>query len=234
MRTALVRSSVVPTTPDRVWERIGTPQGINDELMPWMRMTVPRKMRGVSLSEVAVGQPIGRSWFLLFGLIPFDHDRITIAEREMGRRFLERSTMSSMKRWEHERTLEPAGAQTVLHDRVSFQLRAHLAWIPGLAGLLSAVLSLLFAHRHRRIVRFFSDDRGGPVGRDQQRAPRTERTSGARRTGPALRSVLRTAPVLPFLAVITGRPLAAGTIGQMLMRDWPVPAAERLVVGNHC
>jgi hypothetical protein len=66
---------------------------------------------------VPLGTPIGRSWLLLFGIIPFDYDKITIAERDHGRRFLEKSTMMSMARWEHERCLEERDRGCLVKDR---------------------------------------------------------------------------------------------------------------------
>src|SRR5262245_6384203 len=97
--------SVVPASPSAVWARIAHPDGINDELMPVMRMSVPTSLRGKTIDDVPIGETIGRSWFLLFGLLPFDYDDIVLAEREPEHRFRETSTMMSMRTWIHERTL---------------------------------------------------------------------------------------------------------------------------------
>jgi hypothetical protein len=68
-----------------------TPEGINDELGHWLKMTVPGG--SFDLNEVELGRPIGRSWVLLLGLIPVDYDDITLVELDQGRGFLERSRM---------------------------------------------------------------------------------------------------------------------------------------------
>ena len=44
-------------------------EGINGELGPWFRMTVPRGLDGLDLQALEPG-PVGRSWLLLFGLVP--------------------------------------------------------------------------------------------------------------------------------------------------------------------
>lgn len=137
---------------DAVWRRCTTPEGINDELWPVMRMTVPATMRGRSIADVAPGQHLGRSWFLLGGVVPFEYDDITIAELNPGRRFLERSTMLSLRRWLHERTVDQQGDGCLLTDRVAFELRAPLRFVPGVDRLLRATLDWLFGHRHRRLA----------------------------------------------------------------------------------
>ena len=140
----------------RVWARVVTPEGINHELGPWMRMTMPRSLRGKTIADVEAGQRLGRSWLLLFGVIPFDYDDLALAELEPGRRFLERSTMLSMRRWEHERTVEAVGeGRCEVTDRVAFELRRGLASMPGSARLTRAILTRMFAHRHRRLAAYF-------------------------------------------------------------------------------
>lgn len=52
--------------PDAVWQRVTTPQGINDELPPLMRMTMPRALRGVTIGDVAMGQRLCRSSYESF------------------------------------------------------------------------------------------------------------------------------------------------------------------------
>ena len=152
----LTRTSTIPATAERVWVRVVTPEGINHELGPWIRMTMPRDLRGKTIEDVRPGQRLGRSWLLLFGVLPFDYDDLGLAELEPGRRFLERSTMLSMRRWEHERTVAARGeGECEVSDRVSFELRAGLARIPGSAVMTKAILTRRFAHRHRRLAAYF-------------------------------------------------------------------------------
>lgn len=133
-----------------------TLEGINHELGPWIRMTMPRALRGKTIADIDPPARPGRSWLLLGGVIPFDYDDLGIVELGPGRRFLERSTMLSMRTWEHERTVEPAGEACEVTDRVAFELRRPLVWIPGSERLARAMVTRTFAHRHRRLAEHFA------------------------------------------------------------------------------
>lgn len=154
MTATFEKTSIVAAEQAEIWPWVTSPEGINDELMPVMRMTVPAQLRGKSIQEMPLRERIGRSWFLLFGFVPIDYDDITLAERDSGRRFLERSTMMSMASWEHERTLTPCEGGTEVKDRVAFQMRPPLGWIPGAHAFMRWALGSLFAHRHRRLGRW--------------------------------------------------------------------------------
>ena len=118
-RAEIEVSSELGAGAEAVWARAIDPAGINYELGPLMRMTVPRGAEDFGLDDPEPGH-IGRSWVLLFGFLPFDYDDITVVRVEPGRGFLERSTMLSQRLWEHERTLEPLGANRCrITDRVA-------------------------------------------------------------------------------------------------------------------
>jgi ligand-binding SRPBCC domain-containing protein len=151
----LTTSSRLPAPAEDVWRRVTTAEGINDELMPIMRMTVPPPLRGVDISRIAPGTHLGRSYFLLLGFLPFDYDDITIAEVDQGSRFLEQSTMLSMRSWSHERTVTALAEGCEVTDRVSFQTRRPAAWIPGWEAVIAAVLGRVFRHRHQRLAAAF-------------------------------------------------------------------------------
>lgn len=149
-------TSAIGASADAVWARAVTLEGINHELGPWMRMTMPRGLRGKSIADIEPPARPGRSWLLFLGLIPFDYDDLGIVELGPGRRFLERSTMLSMRAWEHERTVEGLGEGACeVRDRVAFELRRPLAWIPGSDQLARAMVTRTFAHRHRRLAEHF-------------------------------------------------------------------------------
>ncbi|MGD9795180.1 MAG: hypothetical protein AB7V43_17045 [Acidimicrobiia bacterium] len=138
---------------DRVWQRIITPEGINHELRPWLTMSMPRGHRDLTIETVQVGRPVGRCCLRLFGVIPFDNDNLTLVEVRPGRSFVEESTMFSMRRWRHERTLDPIDDDhTRVHDQVTFELRAPLRVLTPLVG---TTISKLFEHRHRRLGTYF-------------------------------------------------------------------------------
>ena len=153
--TFVLTCSVAASAHD-VWRWVTSPAGINHELLPVMRMTVPRGMIGKDIDSLPTGRAIGRSWILLFGFVPVDFDDITIAELEDGRRFLERSTMLSMSSWEHERTVHPTERGCEVTDRVTFRLRPPLDRLPHVEAAAAALLRWLFGHRHRRLVSHFA------------------------------------------------------------------------------
>jgi hypothetical protein len=124
-----------------------------------MRMTTPRSLRGKTIDDVEAPARLGRSWLLLFGVVPFDYDDLGLAELGPGFRFVERSTMLSMRRWEHERRVEPAEETCRVTDRVGFELRRPLVWVPGSNRVARALLVRIFARRHRRLAAHFGDPR---------------------------------------------------------------------------
>ena len=144
-------TSRLEAPPQAVWERITTEAGINDEMRPIIRMRFPRAMRRLDPEAIELGVPLGRCWLLLFGLLPFDYDELTLLRLDPGRGFLERSRMLSQRLWEHERTLEPSGAQgCLITDRVRWQPRRG---VPGAA--LRPLIGAFFRHRHARLRRRF-------------------------------------------------------------------------------
>lgn len=125
--STFVRTIVIHAPISDVWARIVTPEGINHEMRPWMTMSLPRRTEARTIDAIIIGKPLGRAWIRLFGLLPIDFDHLTVAELESGRRFLERSTMLSMRRWEHERTLTSNGDTTFVRDQVTLQPRLPIA-----------------------------------------------------------------------------------------------------------
>ncbi len=138
---------------DTVWERVVSQEGINYEMGPYIKMTMPKAFRGKSIGEVSPGTHIGKSLLLLFGVIPFGYDDITITQIEPGRMFLEQSSMTGMRTWIHHRTLEPIGDKTIVTDSLTLAPRLR---IPGLAGLLGTIVAAFFESRHRRLRRYYA------------------------------------------------------------------------------
>ncbi|MGV0748778.1 hypothetical protein [Mycolicibacter minnesotensis] len=150
-------ASVIDSPPDSVWQRITSQDGINDEMGPYLKMTMPRSFRGNSIADVTPGTRIGKSYLLLFGLIPVGFDDITIASIEPGRMFREESRMTGMRIWVHHRTLEPtdgtAGGRTTVTDEITVAPWTPFGLIPGSSALVRTILGQFFAHRHRRLAR---------------------------------------------------------------------------------
>ena len=145
----LTRTSELACSADEAWRHAASPAGVNDELMPLVRMTFPP---GVSdLTEGArPGVRLFRSWLLLGGVLPVEWDDLVFEEVEPGRRFLERSSMATQRVWEHERIVEPTAGGCRVTDRVRWQPRIAL-----LGVLLAPVFRLVFWWRHHRLRRRF-------------------------------------------------------------------------------
>ena len=144
-------SSRLAAPAGEVWAAVTTAEGVNAELMPLVRMTIPRGREDFSIADIEDGTTIGRSWLLLFGLIPFDYDDIHVERIEPGRAFHERSTMLSQRRWEHDRTVVPEGDRAcIVTDAVRFEPR-----LPIPPSWLRPVFRAFFRHRHRRLRRRF-------------------------------------------------------------------------------
>jgi hypothetical protein len=151
MLLEITASSDLAATPDVVWARVATLEGINHELGPWMRMTAPRREQELTVEEAPLGERWFRSWVLLLGVLPFDYDDLCLEALEPGRGFRERSTMLSARRWHHDRTLERLpGGGTRVTDRVAFEPR-----VGRIAPLHRAIIAATFRHRHRRLLAAF-------------------------------------------------------------------------------
>ncbi len=135
---------------DVVWRRVTDLSGVNGELMPLMRMTVPKGMADATLDDLTLRQPVGRSWILLFGVLPVDYDDLVIAERGPGHRFFEQSSMLTQRRWWHERLVEPIPGGSRLTDRLQWDGRT-----PVFGALYRGAVPILFRHRHRRLRKHF-------------------------------------------------------------------------------
>lgn len=144
-RAQLRVASTLRAEPEAVAAWALSAEGINAELGPWLRMTVPRGLESLDVGRLEPGE-LGRSWLLLLGLLPLDYDEIGLARIDPRRGFTERSRMLSQRRWEHERTIVAGGEGTVVVDRIAWEPRPPL---PG--RLLRPLFAAIFAQRHRRL-----------------------------------------------------------------------------------
>ena len=146
-------ASRLDASADEVWARATTPDGINEELRPLLRMTVPSGFNSLEPDEIELGKPIGRSWVLLGGLLPVDYDDITLVELEPGRRFVERGRLLSQRFWEHIRSVEPVDDGCVISDAIAWEPK-----LPISGGALRPLFARLFRHRHGRLRRRFGGE----------------------------------------------------------------------------
>jgi ligand-binding SRPBCC domain-containing protein len=138
--------SELTATPAQAWEWITSLKGILQEMWPYFRMTAPAGVDNIGSIKVLPGQPLFRSWVLLFGLLPIDRSDLTLIEITPGEGFVEQSPMASMKRWRHERRIITRGGGCTVTDRLTFE--------PKLAAPLVAwFIRTVFTHRHQVLRR---------------------------------------------------------------------------------
>ncbi len=126
---------------------------------------MPAGLQGKTIDDVEVGEPLGRSWILLGGLIPVDFDDLRLVELEPGRRFLERSRTLTFSRLA-TRARGRARGRGELPGHRSARLRAS----PG--ACLAAGLVAARADDRRRPFSASSSAAGAPSLRGAARSTR--------------------------------------------------------------
>ncbi|MEM1436581.1 MAG: hypothetical protein AAGG11_21200 [Pseudomonadota bacterium] len=145
-------SSTIPgVSAKRVWDRIGTWEGVNDELGPLVQMFVPAEYPRVG-DIPADGRYHFASKILLLGVLPIDSHQFGLRAIEPPRYFDERSENRMMRRWSHRRTVTATEDGARVTDQCSFEPRSAL-----LGGLLLWIYRFIFRRRHRRLVRYFAN-----------------------------------------------------------------------------
>ncbi|MBI1320751.1 MAG: hypothetical protein GC168_17645 [Candidatus Hydrogenedens sp.] len=134
-----------------VWQHAGSMPGVNQELMPLVRMTYPAGAESLEGIDVPLGETLFSSVLLLGGVLPFDVHFLRLLSVESGRGFDEHSSSLMHSDWLHTRTLEslPGGGCRV-RDAVDFMPR-----LPFLKPLLVPVVRAVFRWRHRRLRKKF-------------------------------------------------------------------------------
>lgn len=133
---------------EELWQWITSVKGISEEMSPLLRMTVPPGVTNLESLTFEIGQPMFRSWLLLFKVIPFDYSDFALEEIDPAVGFVEKSRMGSMRLWKHARHISPCENGHTLTDELSFE--------PRLAGwLTNKIVIFFFEHRHRQLKRRF-------------------------------------------------------------------------------
>lgn len=146
----VTRSVVVDAPREQVWDLVITPEGINQELLPVLSMRMPARYRGGTIATVPVGEPLGRAWLRLGGVLPVDFDSLQLVSVDPPHQFHERSWMLAARVWEHRRSLEDLGqGRTRVTDELRMVPRVPLP--APLRALVGRGIDALFRHRHRRL-----------------------------------------------------------------------------------
>jgi hypothetical protein len=131
-----------------VWDHASTMGGVNEELAPWLKMTVPAAARRTSLCDAPVGQEAFTSILLLGGILPFDVHHLTFT-RIYRWGFDEDSWSWLQRRWSHKRRVEEAVRGCIVSDELTVTPR----FAPAL--FVKPVVRWIFAARHRKLVSRF-------------------------------------------------------------------------------
>jgi ligand-binding SRPBCC domain-containing protein len=137
-----------------VWAVASTMDGVNAELGPLVRMTVPKGAAG------RIGDGVSfRSWLLALGILPLDRHSLVVERVIDGGGFDEESTSWLQQRWRHERRITDHGDGTST-------VADHLVVVPRIAisrSLVATMVGQVFRHRHRRLVRRFGTPEDRPT-----------------------------------------------------------------------
>jgi ligand-binding SRPBCC domain-containing protein len=151
----LTLTTLVAASVEDVWTWSTSITGIKSEMWPILKITFPKGMTGID-KDTTLQKPLCRCRFLLFGLVPIDMSKLTFAEFEPGRRFVEQSPLLSMRSWRHERIVTPEAGGTRVTDKLEFSPRFG-------TPLVRYFVRLFFEHRHAVLAREFAGGRPAPV-----------------------------------------------------------------------
>lgn len=128
-----------------VWAAVRTMEGVNAELAPWVRMSVPAAARGLTIDDAPLDRPAFDSWLLALGVVPFDRHRLTLVEVRPGH-FVERSSSLLQRLWRHERDVAAGlDGTTIVRDQLFVEPRLPVSF------LVRPIVAAIFRWRHRRL-----------------------------------------------------------------------------------
>lgn len=151
----LTFESEVAASPRRAWEHVTSFEGISQETRPYLRMTTPKGIKGLGDLEVTPGRPLFRSWLFLLGIFPAGRMLLTLITIEDGEGFVEKSPMTGMRLWCHDRRIVPIESGCIIRDRLVFEPlwgRSIMSWF----------VRKLFEHRHSVLRQRLGVVPGGP------------------------------------------------------------------------
>ena len=145
--------SALAAPADVVWAKVSTMAGVNDELHPWMYMTVPASFAQRSLQDLTPAQLQGvlfHSLLLALRCIPLDVHALQLSRLLPGEGFNEHSRSWMQKSWIHRRRVTADAEGCIVSDELAIEPR--LIWM---APLIRWAVAALFRHRHRRLAETF-------------------------------------------------------------------------------
>lgn len=143
--------SILKANKDAVMSHALTLEGVNEELSPFARMTIPRPWKGRALDTWPTFEKVFDSYILLFCVLPVDIHHLCIESIDDGG-FKERSSTLMHRYWNHDRTIADLGNGTVsVRDRVCFKPKMPLAGL-----LIKPLYNIIFKNRHKKLKQKFN------------------------------------------------------------------------------
>lgn len=156
----VVVSSRVPLPRDELWARIGSLDGANEEMAPWLALRTSGPLR---LDDAEAGVPLACR---LRGPleVPLGSYPLCFVRAPDASGFLEQTRAVLLDPWQHERTLSASDAgATVLTDSLSWRL-VGVGQRPRAEAAVAAITRAFFEHRHRRLWRAVAQAAQGAPG----------------------------------------------------------------------
>lgn len=120
--------------------------GVNYELSPILKMSVPEKWATTSISDWPINEELFSSKVLFFGFIPIDlHSFTFLFVNTSGFKESSKTLINSV--WSHERTISNNGSGAIVSDVIYFKSK-----LGFLGYLFKPVSQAIFAHRHKRLI----------------------------------------------------------------------------------
>lgn len=142
--------SLIPADRATIWQHVTQMQHVDDELLPFVRMTYPADRASLAGQTVPMGTVLFLSVILLFGFLPIDLHSLAFDKIEDGKAFYENSTTLAHRYWRHARSLTDADGGVIVRDEVHFSPR-----LPLIGYLFLPIYTAIFRHRHRQLAKAF-------------------------------------------------------------------------------
>lgn len=125
-------------------------KNVNEELMPFARMTYPKDRSEIGNNDVPLNQTLFTSYVFLFGFIPIDIQYLKLEKIGFGNAFYENSTTMTHKYWKHTRTLTEQNGKTLVRDEIYFLPR-----FAPLGTVLLPIIKRVFKNRHEPLKKYY-------------------------------------------------------------------------------
>ena len=139
-------TSIVELESIQLWKALTNMQGVNYELAPFVKMTVPIAYQDFTIADAPIGEQLFKSVILLFQLIPVDIHYFKLEKVIPNERFEEDSTSLMHYFWKHTRILTAVDEGTEVKDIIQFRPR-----IPLIGFVLQPIYQFIFKNRHQRL-----------------------------------------------------------------------------------